>query len=64
MQEAWTFSVIEDPGMACDLDAARIPAMPGEAFYISDFISEEEEAWLLQKVRMFPIYSSSSTVSM
>lgn len=48
--------------MACDLDAARIPAMPGEAFYISDFISEEEEAWLLQKVRVFPIYSTSSTI--
>ena len=47
--------------MACDLDAARIPAMPAEAFYISDFISEEEEAWLLQKVRVFPIYSISPT---
>lgn len=45
--------------MACDLDATRIPAMPAEAFYISDFISEEEEAWLLQKVRAVPIHSFS-----
>lgn len=36
--------------MAAGLDAARIVALPSDAFYIPDFISEEEEAWLLQKV--------------
>lgn len=36
--------------MVCDLEAARITSLPADAFYISDFISEDEEAWLLQKV--------------
>lgn len=38
--------------MACDLEAARITSLPADAFYISDFISEDEESWLLQKVCM------------
>lgn len=37
--------------MACDLEAARITSLPGEAFYIADFISEDEEEYLLHKVR-------------
>jgi alkylated DNA repair protein alkB family protein 6 len=36
--------------MACDLEAGRITSLPADAFYISDFVSEDEEAWLLQKV--------------
>lgn len=36
--------------MACDLEAARITSLPADAFYISDFVSEDEEEWLLQKV--------------
>lgn len=37
--------------MGFDLEAARITALPEDAFYISDFITEDEERWLLQKVR-------------
>lgn len=40
--------------MACDLEAARITSLPDDAFYISDFISEDEEEWLLQKVSYTP----------
>lgn len=36
--------------MGFDLEAARITALPEDAFYISDFITEDEEDWLLQKV--------------
>ena len=36
--------------MACNLEAARITTLPADSFYISDFVSEDEEAWLLQKV--------------
>lgn len=36
--------------MEFDLEAARITALPEDAFYISDFITEDEEDWLLQKV--------------
>jgi alkylated DNA repair protein alkB family protein 6 len=36
--------------MAFDLEAARITALPEDAFYIPDFITEDEENWLLQKV--------------
>lgn len=36
--------------MACDLEAARITSLTSDAFYISDFVSEDEETWLLQKV--------------
>ncbi|KAJ5894126.1 hypothetical protein N7495_005817 [Penicillium taxi] len=37
------------------LDAARIKSLPGDAFYISHFITEEEEASLLQKVVSTPL---------
>ncbi|KAJ5309699.1 uncharacterized protein N7443_002160 [Penicillium atrosanguineum] len=40
--------------MACDLEAARITSLPADSFYISDFVSEDEEAWLLQKVASAP----------
>lgn len=33
-----------------DLQKARIHALPQEGFYISDFIKEDEEEFLLQKV--------------
>jgi hypothetical protein len=36
--------------MGFDLEAARITALPEDAFYISDFITEDEEDRLLQKV--------------
>lgn len=36
--------------MGFNLEAARITALPEDAFYISDFITEDEEDWLLQKV--------------
>lgn len=41
---------MESRQMACDLEAARITSLPDDAFYISDFIAEDEEEWLLQKV--------------
>ena len=33
-----------------DMEAARIHALPNEGFYISDFVTAEEEDLLLQKV--------------
>jgi len=36
--------------MACDLEVVRITSLPADAFYISDFISDDEEARLLHKV--------------
>lgn len=36
--------------MGFDIETARITALPEDAFYISDFITEDEESWLLQKV--------------
>lgn len=36
--------------MGFDLEKSRIIALPEDAFYISDFITEDEEDWLLQKV--------------
>ncbi|KAJ5185204.1 hypothetical protein N7491_006925 [Penicillium cf. griseofulvum] len=41
--------------MAFDLEAVRITALPEDAFYISDFITEGEENWLLQKVKSAPL---------
>lgn len=38
--------------MVCDLEAARITSLPADAFYIPDFVSEDEESWLLRKVCM------------
>jgi len=32
------------------METARITALPEDAFYISEFITEDEESWLLQKV--------------
>ncbi|KAJ5953639.1 hypothetical protein N7454_000535 [Penicillium verhagenii] len=37
------------------LDAARIDSLPSDAFYISDFISEDEEARLIYKVQSAPL---------
>lgn len=34
-----------------DLDAAKVDGLPGSAYYISDFISIEEEQLILEKVR-------------
>lgn len=36
--------------MGSDIEISRITALPGDAFYISDFITGDEENWLLQKV--------------
>ena len=33
-----------------DLETARISSLPQAGFYISDFITEEEEEYLLHKV--------------
>jgi hypothetical protein len=33
--------------MACDIEAARIVSLPAKAYYIGDFISEDEEASLV-----------------
>ncbi|CAI7598604.1 unnamed protein product [Penicillium glandicola] len=41
--------------MVFDLEAARIAALPDDAFYISDFITVDEENWLLQKVKSAPL---------
>ncbi|KGO47237.1 Oxoglutarate/iron-dependent dioxygenase [Penicillium expansum] len=41
--------------MGFDLEAARITTLPEDAFYISDFITEDEEEWLLQKVKSAPL---------
>jgi hypothetical protein len=40
--------------MAADLETARIRSLPEDAFYIANFITEEEEDLLLQKVRLRP----------
>lgn len=32
------------------LDAARVQALPATAYYIADFLSEEEERCILEKV--------------
>ncbi|OOQ91355.1 calpain [Penicillium brasilianum] len=41
--------------MVSDLDAARITSLPEDAFYIPNFISEEEEQILLQKISSAPL---------
>lgn len=44
-----------------DLLGARITSLPDDAFYIADFISEEEEESLLQKVSSFHLIRESRT---
>ncbi|RJE19371.1 hypothetical protein PHISCL_08287 [Aspergillus sclerotialis] len=41
--------------MGFDLEAARINSLPEDAFYISDFITEDEEELLLQKIQTAPL---------
>ncbi|GES60848.1 calpain [Aspergillus terreus] len=41
--------------MAADLETARIRSLPEDAFYIADFITEEEEDLLLQKITTAPL---------
>ncbi|KAL4896661.1 hypothetical protein BDV59DRAFT_199019 [Aspergillus ambiguus] len=41
--------------MASDIEAARIRSLPEDAFYIADFITEEEEQTLLQKITTAPL---------
>lgn len=36
-----------------DLEAARITSLPQTGYYVSDFITEDEENILLQKVYSF-----------
>ncbi|KAJ5157247.1 Alpha-ketoglutarate-dependent dioxygenase alkB [Penicillium canariense] len=45
--------------MVWDLEAVRITCLPDDAFYISDFISEEEEQLLLQKVSIDQFFASN-----
>lgn len=47
--------------MACNIEAARIVSLPAEAYYIGDFISEDEEASLLQKVSIICDEPASTT---
>jgi hypothetical protein len=49
--------------MEFNLEAARIKFLPDDAFYIADFITEEEEELLLQKV-CFGSQVCSSAVSL
>lgn len=46
---SWT-SLTRWVTMRFDLEAARIKSLPDDAFYIADFITEDEEEALLQKV--------------
>ncbi|KOS48884.1 hypothetical protein ACN38_g143 [Penicillium nordicum] len=41
--------------MEFNIEAARITSLPDDAFYISDFITEDEEDRLLQKVKSAPL---------
>ncbi|KAJ5364117.1 Alpha-ketoglutarate-dependent dioxygenase alkB [Penicillium cataractarum] len=41
--------------MVWDLEAARITSLPDDTFYIPNFISEEEEQVLLQKISSAPL---------
>ncbi|EAA58958.1 hypothetical protein AN4070.2 [Aspergillus nidulans FGSC A4] len=41
--------------VSMDLEAARIQRLPGEAFYIPDFVDEEEEERLLAKISSAPL---------
>ncbi|CAI7600898.1 unnamed protein product [Penicillium bialowiezense] len=41
--------------MGFEVENARITALPNDAFYIPDFITEDEEKWLLQKVKSAPL---------
>ncbi|KAE8332065.1 hypothetical protein BDV39DRAFT_137321 [Aspergillus sergii] len=41
--------------MNVDLETARIKSLPDDAFYIADFITEEEEEVLLQKITTAPL---------
>ncbi|KAL4741840.1 hypothetical protein BDV11DRAFT_167747 [Aspergillus similis] len=41
--------------MSLDLETARIKRLPGEAFYIPDFVDEEEEERLLAKISSAPL---------
>ncbi|KAL4965879.1 uncharacterized protein BDV14DRAFT_199652 [Aspergillus stella-maris] len=43
-----------EPTLLLDLEAARITRLPGDAFYIPDFISEVEEEYLLRKITSAP----------
>lgn len=49
-----------------NLETARIKSLPHEGFYISDFITEDEEDYLLQKASKYThhihIYLSTSLV--
>jgi len=42
-----------DDGIDFDLENARIASLPGTGFYIADFITEDEEESLIQKVSNF-----------
>ncbi|KAB8236333.1 Alpha-ketoglutarate-dependent dioxygenase alkB 6 [Aspergillus alliaceus] len=41
--------------MSADLETARVKSLPDDAFYVADFITEEEEELLLQKITTAPL---------
>ncbi|PWY73932.1 hypothetical protein BO83DRAFT_437004 [Aspergillus eucalypticola CBS 122712] len=41
--------------MRADLESARIKSLPDDGFYIADFISEDEEEFLLRKITTAPL---------
>ncbi|KAH7170331.1 hypothetical protein EDB81DRAFT_876367 [Dactylonectria macrodidyma] len=45
---------MNDPSLPASLDDARVTAMPQSAFYIPNFISEEEEQMILAKIAAAP----------
>ncbi|KAL4941470.1 hypothetical protein BDV06DRAFT_179897 [Aspergillus oleicola] len=45
---------VGDTRSGLELEAARVTRLPGDAFYIPDFVSEEEEEWLLRKITTAP----------
>jgi hypothetical protein len=49
-------------GPKFDLDQHRIPNLPPAAYYIPNFITEQEEAYLLQKVCLSSVEASELIV--
>ena len=48
------FPIPQLTNMPASLEAVRIKGLPDSAFYISNFITEEEERALLNKVCLIP----------
>ncbi|KAJ5294603.1 hypothetical protein PENANT_c006G01538 [Penicillium antarcticum] len=50
----YTLQDFELCAMAVDLETVHVEALPEGAFYISDFVTEDEEDWLVNKVLSAP----------